>query len=117
MQEPVGGSLSKTPARIPSGFQAKKTLIRKLKPQMNTAPKPFPKKIVLRFFIELVIYAMLVSIYLALILTFFVGWLKGLFLQHPVTYAFVSIILMILQAVGLEKLTAILIHVNRRRQG
>jgi hypothetical protein len=84
---------------------------------MNTAPKRFPKKIVIRFIIELVIYAMLVSVYLALVLTFLTGWLKGLFVQQPVTYAFVSIILMILQAVGLEKLTAILVHVNRRRQG
>jgi hypothetical protein len=84
---------------------------------MNTAPKPFPKKILIRFIVELVIYATLVSVYLALILTFMVGWLKELFSQQPVTYAFVSIILMILQAVGLEKLTAILIHVNRRRQG
>jgi hypothetical protein len=84
---------------------------------MNTAPKTFPKKILIRFVIELVIYAVLVSVYLTLVLTFLVGWLKGLFLHQPVIYAFVSIILMIAQAVGLEKLTAILIHVSRRRQG
>jgi hypothetical protein len=84
---------------------------------MNPAPKPFSKKIVVRFVIELVIYALLVSVYLGLILTFLVGWLKGLFVQQPVVYAFVSIVLMILQAVGLEKLTAVLVHVNRQRQG
>jgi hypothetical protein len=84
---------------------------------MNTAPKTFPKKILIRFVIELVIYAVLVSGYLTLVLTFLVGWLKGLFLHQPVIYAFVSIILMIVQAVGLEKVTAILIHVSRRRQG
>jgi hypothetical protein len=84
---------------------------------MNKASKPFAKKIVVRFIIELVIYAIFVSIYLALVLTFLGDWLKWLFLQQPTVYAFVSIILMILQAVGLEKLTAILVHVNRRRQG
>jgi hypothetical protein len=84
---------------------------------MNPAPKPFSKKIVVRFVIELVIYALLVSVYLGLVLTFLVGWLKGLFAQQPVVYAFVSIVLMILQALGLEKLTAVLVHVNRRRRG
>lgn len=84
---------------------------------MNTASKKIPKKILLRFAIELVIYAVLVSVYLSLVLTFLVTWLKGLFVHQPVIYALVSIILMIVQAVGLERLTAILIHVGRRRQG
>lgn len=84
---------------------------------MDKAPKPFPTKIVVRFIIEMVIYAVLVSVYLGLVLHFLVAWLKDLFLQQPAVYAFVSIILMILQAVGLEKLTAILVNVDRRRQG
>jgi hypothetical protein len=82
---------------------------------MKTAPNPFPKNLI-RFVVELVIYAVLVSVYLKLVLAFLVDWLKGLFLHQPLTYAFVSLILMILQAVGLEKLTAILIHVRRRRR-
>jgi hypothetical protein len=82
---------------------------------MKTAPNPFPKNLI-RFVVELVIYAVLVFVYLTLVLSLLVGWLKGLFLHQPLTYAFVSLILMILQAVGLEKLTAILIHVRRRRR-
>jgi hypothetical protein len=82
---------------------------------MNKALKPIPKEIVIRFLIEMVIYALLVSVYLGLILHFLVAWLKDLSLQQPAIYACVSITLMILQAVGLEKLTAILVHVDRRR--
>lgn len=81
---------------------------------MKRAPKIFPGNIVVRFILELVIYALLVCVYLALILHFLVAWLKDLFTHQPVVYAFVSIILMILQAVGLEKLTEILVKVNRR---
>jgi hypothetical protein len=84
---------------------------------MKRVPKIFPENIVVRFIIELVVYAFLVSIYLALILHFLVDWLKDLFTHQPVVYAFVSIILMMLQAVGLEKLTGILVNVNRRPRG
>jgi hypothetical protein len=84
---------------------------------MNKVPKPFPKKIVVRFIIEMVIYVMLVSVYLGLVLHFLVVWLKDLSMRQPAVYAFVSIILMILQAVALEKLTAILVNLNRRRRG
>jgi hypothetical protein len=84
---------------------------------MNKPPKPFPKKIVVRFIIEMVIYATLVSVYLGLVLHFLVVWLKDLSMRQPAVYAFVSIILMILQAVALEKLTAILVNLNRRRRG
>ena len=83
---------------------------------MKRAPKIFPEKIAVRFIIELVTYGLLVSVYLALILHFLVAWLKDLFTHQPVVYAFVSIIFMILQAVGLEKLTAVLVNVNRRLQ-
>jgi len=78
--------------------------------------KPFQTKIVVPFIIEMVIYALLVSAYLGLVFHFLVVWLKDLFLQQPAVYAFVSIILMILQSVGLEKLTALLVNVDRRRQ-
>ena len=80
-------------------------------------PKIFPENVVVRFIVELVIYAFLVSAYLALVFHFLVAWLKELFAHQPVVYAFVSIILMILQAVGLEKLTGILVNVNRRPRG
>ena len=84
---------------------------------MKRAPKTSPENVVVRFIIELVIYAFLVSVYLAVILHFLVAWLKDLFTHQPVLYAFVSIVLMILQAVGLEKLTGIFVNVNRRPRG
>ena len=84
---------------------------------MKRAPKIFPENVVVRFIIELVIYALLVSVYLALVFHFLIAWLKDLSTQQPVVYAFVSIILMIVQAVGLEKVTGILVNVNRRPRG
>jgi hypothetical protein len=121
MPEPVGGSLSGSPFyRFPSPFPQFKVRTNahsETQIQMNPAPKPFSKKMLVRFVIELVIYAVLVTVYLGLVLTFLVYWLKELFVQQRGVYAFVSIVLMILQAVGLEKLTTVLVHVNRRRQG
>ena len=84
---------------------------------MKRVPKISLENVVIRFIIELVIYAFLVSVYLALILHFLVAWLKDLFTHQPVLYAFVSILLMILQAVGFEKLTGVLVNVNRRPRG
>jgi hypothetical protein len=120
MQEPVGGSLSgpRFIATTPfPRFKARTKPIRKTQIQMNPAPKPFSKKMLVRFVVELVIYAVLITVYLGLVLTFLVGWLKELFVQQRGIYAFVSIVLMILQAVGLEKLTTVLVQLNRRRQG
>ena len=84
---------------------------------MKRVPKISLENVVIRFIIELVIYAFLVAVYLALILHFLVAWLKDLFTHQPVLYAFVSILLMILQAVGFEKLTGVLVNVNRRPRG
>jgi len=84
---------------------------------MDKVPKPFRTEIAVRFIVEMLVYAVFVSLYLGLVVHFLVAWLKDLFLQQPAVYAFVSIILMILQAVGLEKLTAILVNADRRRQG
>jgi hypothetical protein len=72
------------------------------------------KKITIRLIVEVLIYAVLVAAYLAVVINFLTGWLKGLFSQHPAVYAFVSIGLMILQSVGLEKLTSALVSSNRR---
>ena len=67
--------------------------------------------------IEILIYAALVSVYLAIVLHLLVGWLKELFAKEPTVYAFVAILLMIAQAVGLERLASSLVHVARRRRG
>jgi hypothetical protein len=74
------------------------------------------KQTLFHLIIEVLIYAALVSVYLALILHFLVSWLQELFAKQPVTYAFVAISLMIVQAVGLERLVSTLVHVTRRRR-
>jgi hypothetical protein len=75
------------------------------------------KRTLLHLLAEVVIYAVLVTVYLALVLHFLVGWLKELSAKDPVVYAFVAILLMIAQAVGLERLVSSLVHVVRRRKG
>jgi hypothetical protein len=72
---------------------------------------------VLDLLIEVLIYAVLVSVYLVLVLHFLVDWLKALSAKEPGVYAFVAILLMIAQAVGLERLGSSLVHVTRRRRG
>ena len=72
------------------------------------------KRTVLHLIAEVLIYGVLVSVYLALILHFLVGWLKELSTDNPAVYAFVAILLMIAQAIGLERVATILVHVARR---
>jgi hypothetical protein len=74
------------------------------------------KSTLFRWIIELTIYAVLVSAYLVLVLHFLVGWLKELFTKQREMYAYVAILLMIAQAVGLERLTSSLVHLTRRRE-
>ena len=66
--------------------------------------------------LEVTIYAVLVSAYLFVVLHFLVDWLKELFTKQPEVYAAVAILLMIGQAVGLERLTTSLIHLARQRR-
>lgn len=75
------------------------------------------KRTVFRLTIEVLIYAALVVVYLAFVLNFLVGWLKDLFAKEPVLYAFVSILLMLAQSVGLERLVTSLVHLTRQRRG
>jgi hypothetical protein len=75
------------------------------------------KRTVFHLIVEVVIYAVLVTVYLALVLHFLVGWLKELSAKDPAVYAFVAILLMIAQAVGLERVASSLVHVARRRRG
>jgi hypothetical protein len=66
--------------------------------------------------IEVAIYAVLVWLYLAFVLTFLADWLKDLFAKEPPLYALVAILLMIGQAIALERLVASLAHLSRRRR-
>jgi hypothetical protein len=75
------------------------------------------KRTIIQILIEVLIYMVLVSIYLALVLHLLLGWLKGLSVKEPGVYAFVAILLMIAQAIGLERLGSSLVHVVRRRRG
>ena len=75
------------------------------------------KRTLFHLLVEVVIYAVLVAVYLALVLHFLMGWLKELSAKDPPVYAFVAILLMIAQAVGLERLTSSLLHVARQRRG
>ena len=65
---------------------------------------------------EVLIYAALVSVYLAVVLHLLVGWLKELSAKDPIVYAFMAILLMIAQGVGLERVASALVHVKRRRR-
>src|ERR1700759_2137946 len=56
------------------------------------------KRTIVHLLIEVLIYVVLVSVYLAIVLHFLVGWLKGLSVKEPGVYAFVAILLMIAQA-------------------
>jgi len=75
------------------------------------------KRTVFHLLIEVLIYTALVTVYLAWVLHFLVGWLKELSAKEPAVYAFVAILLMIAQAVGLERLGSSLVHVSRRPRG
>jgi hypothetical protein len=75
------------------------------------------KRTVIHLLTEVLIYAALVSVYLALVLHFLVGWLKELSTKEPAVYAVVAILLMIAQAVGLERVASTLVHVTRQRKG
>jgi hypothetical protein len=74
------------------------------------------KRTIFHLLIEVLIYVALVSVYLALVLHFLVDRLKGLSVKEPVVYAIVAILLMIIQAIGLERLGSSLVHVVRRRR-
>src|SRR5271166_1628904 len=77
--------------------------------------KSIKKSTLFHLIIELTIYAVFVSVYLILVLHFLLDWLKELFTKQREVYAYVAILLMIGQAVGLERVTSSLVHLTRRR--
>ncbi|HYY30560.1 MAG TPA: hypothetical protein VE860_21670 [Chthoniobacterales bacterium] len=75
-----------------------------------------PKKYALRLLIETVVYALLITVYVAAVLSPLVGWLKDLFARHRDAYAFLTIPVMVAQAIALEAVVAALVgRVSRRR--
>jgi hypothetical protein len=74
-----------------------------------------PIQKVLRYIaIELVAYAVLAIAYFYLVLRFLGTWLAELFHEQPVYYAVASILLMVGQAIGLERLITGLSYFIRR---
>jgi hypothetical protein len=67
------------------------------------------------FLIELVIYAALVVAYFFLVLHFLGGWLHNLEHRHRYSYATVTILLMLGQAILLQNVTTFLLRLIRRR--
>ena len=65
--------------------------------------------------VELPIYAALVTVYFFLVLHFLADWLGSLHAHHTTTYALVSIVLIIGQAVVLEWVTTLLLRLVRGR--
>jgi hypothetical protein len=67
------------------------------------------------FVIELGVYAVFVTGYFFLVLHFLAGWLQDIHLHHVKIYAFVTIVLIIGQAVVLESITTWLFRLIRGR--
>jgi len=67
------------------------------------------------FLIELGVYAVFVTGYFFLVLHFLAGWLQDIHLHHVKIYAFVTIVLIIGQAVVLESITTWLFRLIRGR--
>jgi hypothetical protein len=74
-----------------------------------------PIQKVLRYMaIELAAYAVLAVAYFCLVLRFLGAWLSGLFHEQRTYYVVVSILLMVGQAIGLERLGTALSYIIRR---
>jgi hypothetical protein len=76
-----------------------------------------PKRYAFRLLIEIVVYGLLIAVYVAAVLSPFAGWLKDLFARHRDIYAFLTIPMMVAQAIALESIAAALVgHIRRGRE-
>jgi hypothetical protein len=73
-----------------------------------------PKRYAFRLLIEIVVYGLLIAVYVAAVLSPFAGWLKDLFARHRDIYAFLTIPMMVAQAIALESIAAALVGRIRR---
>ena len=76
--------------------------------------KESAQKAARHFLVELLMYAVLVTIYFALVLRFLGSWLDWLFRDHRDYYAAVSILIMLGQAIGLERVLVLFSYITRR---
>ena len=58
------------------------------------------------FLIEMVIYAILVSIYLYLVITYLADWLVALYNDYLTAYAVLALVFIVAQSVLLDSLTS-----------
>jgi hypothetical protein len=68
------------------------------------------RKIVRNFLIELIVYGALVVAYFILVLQSLGNWLTSLYYNNLTVYAVVALVLIVVQAVILEKVTTFLIE-------
>ena len=66
------------------------------------------------FLLELTLYGLFIALYLFLVLHFLGDWLKSIFTENRFVYAVVALLLILTQAVGLERLTTGLLVLTRR---
>jgi hypothetical protein len=66
--------------------------------------------------IELAAYAVLAIVYFCLVLRFLGTWLAGLFHEQRISYVVASVLLMVGQAIGLERLVTGLSYIIRTRK-
>jgi hypothetical protein len=85
--------------------------------ESNPVPGPSetkPKHALRDFAIELVIYGMIVVAYFFLVLHFLGDWVTSIYKTHRTAYAFVALMLIVVQGVVLEMLTTALMKRIRR---
>ena len=68
------------------------------------------RRLLLNFFFELIVYGILLSIYFWLVLRLLAQPLDQLFRLNPVVYAVATLVLIVLQGVGLEIITTFLVE-------
>jgi Kef-type K+ transport system membrane component KefB len=68
------------------------------------------------FFVELLLYAILLVVYFAFVLHYLGGWFKDLFDHDRTLFAVMALVIMIGQTVGLEVVSSSLIWLVRRKK-
>jgi NADH:ubiquinone oxidoreductase subunit 6 (subunit J) len=74
-----------------------------------------PSLAVRSFLIELVVYAVLVTVYILFVIGLLNEWLHGLYDHTKLLYAIVALLLIVIQGVVLEMVTSLLMKVIRSR--
>jgi len=68
------------------------------------------------FFLELLLYAILLVVYFTLVLHYLGGWFKELYDHDRDLFAVMALVVMIAQTVGLEIISSFLVWLLRRKK-